>query len=94
MANGAPIKQTLAIIQAESGFTINAKNSGSTASGLAQFINGTFKWMCIDLYKLTENIEDKNNPFVQIECLTKALADGKESHWEASEHVWKPLIER
>lgn len=92
MINGAPIKKTLAIIEAESEFNINAHNGSSTATGLAQFLSGTFKWMCIDLYKVADSMFDKNEPHVQIECLTKALADGKESHWLESKPKWKKLL--
>jgi len=84
--------QTVAIIQAESSFNPNAKNASSTASGLAQFINGTFKWACISIYGLTHSMEYKNDPHIQIECLTLMLRDKRDSHWDASSHVWKKSL--
>jgi hypothetical protein len=82
----------LAIIESESGFKIDAKNPGSTASGLAQFINGTFKGFCIDTYHLTDSMSDKNNPYVQIECHLKMLKDKGIHHWDESKRSWAPKI--
>jgi hypothetical protein len=89
------VSPTLAIeiVRAESNFDINAKNKGSTASGLAQYINGTFKSFCIDNYGLTDSMNEKNNPYVQIECLVMMLADGGVHHWSASKSIWKPKLQ-
>lgn len=78
----------LAIAKAESGLDPNARNPGSTASGLFQFINGTFKWLCIDTYAITDTMDDKNDPHVQTECAIMAFKDGLESHWNESKPVW------
>ena len=88
------VSPTLAIeiVRAESGFDIDAKNKGSSASGLAQFINGTYKGFCIDKYGLVESLKEKNNPYAQIECLVMMLAEGKESHWSESFSVWGKKI--
>lgn len=94
MANGVWPVLPIEIIRAESGFILNAKNTSSTASGPAQFINGTFKGFCIDKYKLTSSMTDKNNPYVQIECHIKMLADGGVSHWEESRPAWQPRVDK
>ncbi len=83
-----PPMRAVAIARAESGLYINAKNTGSTASGTFQFINGTFKGFCIDKYQLTDTMKDKNNPAVQIKCAVRMLAEGGESHWSESRGVW------
>jgi hypothetical protein len=85
-------EQAVAIAKAESELVINAKNKTSTASGLFQFINGSFKYFCIEKYKMTDTIEDKNNPFIQIECATRLLSEGGEKHWNASKHVWQNAL--
>lgn len=91
--NGASVQLTLAIIQAESGFNPNAKNKSSTASGLAQWLDGSFKYYCIDRYKLTDSMEEKDNPYVQIECLTRRLAESGGYHdWDASRPAWSKYL--
>ena len=83
-----PPMKALEIAKAESELDPDAKNASSTASGLFQFINGTFKGFCLEGYKLTDTMEDKNNPYIQIECAVRMLSEGGESHWVASKHVW------
>lgn len=91
--NGASVQLTLAIIQAESGFNPNAKNKSSTASGLAQWLDGSFKYYCIDRYKLTDSIKEKDNPYVQIECLVRRLSEPEGyKDWTASESIWSKHI--
>ena len=87
-----PSKRALAIAMAESSLVVNAKNKGSTASGLFQFINGTFKGFCIDKYNLTDTMEDKNDPHIQVECALRMLSEGGESHWESSKGVWNKSV--
>ena len=87
------VTKTIAIISAESNFTVNAKNPSSTASGLAQFIDGSFEWLCMDRYKLTQSLDDKNDPKIQIECLVLTLKDGGDSHWNESKPVWSKIVD-
>jgi hypothetical protein len=94
MAHNVSPVLALEIVRAESGFAINAKNASSTASGLGQFINGTFKGFCINEYELTDSMLEKNNPYIQIECLVMMLAAGGDSHWDASRHVWGPRVDK
>lgn len=87
-----PIK-SLAIAQAEnSKFDPEAKNPNSSASGVYQFLDGTFKGFCMEQYKLTSNFSQKNNPNIQIACFMRMIQDGKESHWNESKSVWERLI--
>lgn len=93
MDNGADVKMTLAIIKAESEFNPNSKNKESTASGAAQFLNGTFKYLCMSKYKLTDSMDDKDNPYIQIECLTRRLAESGGYHdWDASKPIWTKYL--
>lgn len=78
----------LSIAKAESNLIPDAKNSHSTASGVYQFINGTYKEYCIDKYNYAESMEQKNDPDIQIQCAIRMLAEGGENHWNASRHVW------
>ncbi len=82
----------VSIIKAESNFDIDAKNTTSTASGLAQYINGTFSGFCIDRYRLTDTMKEKNNPYVQIECLVLMLSEGGVGHWSESKGAWSKLV--
>ncbi len=92
MIYGVNPKLAVSIAKAESNFDCNAKNKGSTASGCFQFIDGTFKGFCIDGYKLTDTMEDKNNGIIQIECAVKMLSQGGVTHWEASRQIWSKLL--
>ena len=76
------------IINAESGWHINAKNKSSSASGLAQFIDGTFLSQCVNKYHLAKDLRMKNDPRVQIDCIVRMIRDGGASHWNASKHIW------
>lgn len=92
----SPIKAQ-AIAWAESKFNPKAKNEISSASGVYQFLDGTFSDYCIKRYKLTDSLVHKNDPDIQIECALKILTtDSKgDGHWEESRPYWrdyKPLI--
>lgn len=80
---------SLSIVKAESNFNIDARNSNSSASGLAQFIDGTFRGFCIDKYKLANSVEYKNNPYVQVECMVRMISEGGINHWNASRSIWQ-----
>ena len=91
---GVDTQLPLAIVQAESGFEVNAKNANSTASGIAQFLDGTFQRYCIEEYNITDSLAYKNNPKFQAECLVLMLRDGGVEHWAASKGTWKKLLGR
>ena len=88
--NDKLFKLANAIIKAESGYKPDAKNPKSSASGIFQFIDSTFKRFCIDEYKLTESLINKNDFRIQIDCAIIMLESGMESHWNASRHIWQP----
>lgn len=73
---GADPALALAVAHAESCFDPKAKNPKSTAGGIFQYIDGTWKGYCEG---------DKYNEDDNIQCATKMLAekDGID-HWEAS----------
>lgn len=85
-------KLLLAIAKAESGFVINARNFSSTASGLYQYLDGTFLNYCIKIYGLTDTMKQKNNPKIQIECAVKMIRDGGKSHWSESMRSWSHAL--
>jgi len=76
---------TLEIIKKESQGWPNAKNPASTASGLMQFLDKTFLHECVEKYQIATSTTQKNDPYIQIDCGLKMLAepDGI-NHWSAS----------
>lgn len=88
------VNPTLAveIARAESRFRPDAKNPKSTATGIYQFLDGTFKTYCIKKYELTDTMEEKNDPDIQIECALQMIKDGGVEHWDASKTVWNKNI--
>lgn len=84
----------VAIVKAESGFDPEAHNASSSASGLGQFIDGTFKALCIDRYGLTGSMDDKDNAYVQVECLARRLSEpGGIKEWDASRGTWGKVLD-
>lgn len=86
---GVEAKLAKAVARAESNFNPTAKNPASSASGVYQFLDGTFSRFCIKTYQLTEGLADKNDPDIQIECAVRMIAEGGITHWQPSEHIWK-----
>jgi soluble lytic murein transglycosylase-like protein len=75
-AFGASPALALAVAHAESCFNPLAKNPNSTAGGIFQYIDSTWKGYCQG---------DKYNADDNIRCATKMLAEkGGIAHWEAS----------
>ena len=72
------------IIFCESSWDEDAKNKNSSASGLAQFLNGTWNYFN-DKRGLSL---DKNNPYHQIEMMTWIISQGGISHWDESKNCW------
>lgn len=72
------------IIQCESSWNPNAKNKGSSAYGLGQFINGTW-----DYVQNKWNMElDRDNPEDQMYALVRLLEEEGPRHWESSRQCW------
>lgn len=90
---GVNVTMALAIAKAESSFVANAKNPVGTASGVYQYVNQTFKDYCIDKYHLTNTMEDKNNPAIQINCAIYMLKEPRGfEHWFASFESWGKVL--
>lgn len=87
-AYGYSPERALAIVKAESGFDPDVRNAGSTASGLFQFLNGTFETYCVENFELADSLLSKNDPDVQIDCAITMLSTGGEHHWDASRKNW------
>lgn len=81
-------KLALNIAKAESNFIPTARNTSSSASGLYQYIDGTFKDFCITKYGLATSMEQKNDPKIQAECAVRMLSEGGEGHWNESRANW------
>lgn len=60
-------------IQCESGFQYDAKNNSSTASGVAQFLDSTFKHYCRGSKDSTKD---------QLICMAEMWNDNQQSQWE------------
>lgn len=83
-----PVKAQ-SIAWAESRFRQDATNASSTASGVWQFLDGTFKDYCVTKYRLADGMGFKNDVKVQTECALRLLAEGGEKHWYPSKSHWK-----
>lgn len=86
-----PVKAQ-SIAWAESRFKENASNTGSTASGVWQFLDGTFRDYCIKKYQLTDTMTDKNDVKIQTECALRMLVAGGEGHWSPSRPHWSDYV--
>lgn len=81
---GAPEDLVVKVVECESGFKPNAQNAYSTASGLFQFLDSTWKSQSTKYGVTTQ----KNDPYGQIEVATHMIADGGITHWNASKSCW------
>lgn len=72
------------IVNCESGFKPNVKNTQSTASGIMQFLDGTYA-SYTKKYGITA---PKSDPVAQVELAVRMIADGGLSHWNASKSCW------
>ena len=77
---GVPVKRALCIAKLESGFNPKAKNKGSTAGGIYQFINSTWVYTA---EKMGEDwsLEDKFDEDKNIEAGVWLLSKEGNSHW-------------
>jgi len=75
----------IAIAVCESGLRPDAQNRWSSASGLFQFVDSTWK-----TYAKKYGIAGpKNDPYVQSELAALMIANGGIGHWNASSYCWK-----
>ena len=82
---GADPDLIVRVVRCESGFKPDIKNSTSTASGLFQFLDSTWKGQSAK-YKVYTL---KNDPYGQLEVATQMIAAGGITHWNASRHCWQ-----
>lgn len=83
----------LGIIRSESNFNPKVKNPVGSASGVLQFLDSTFKNYCINKYKMTDSMAQKNNPFIQINCAIEMLKEPYGyKHWWPSVAGWGHLL--
>ncbi len=82
-----------AIIKAESNWNPQAHNPEGSASGLAQYLDSTFRNYCITKYHFAESLEQKNNPFIQINCAVEMLKEPNGwKHWSPSIAGWQQYL--
>ena len=62
------------IIKCESEWNPDAKNPISSASGIAQFLDSTWKYEKCGT--------DKSDPYLQLDCMTRMISEGKINQWE------------
>ncbi len=73
----------LSIVEVESQFNPLAQNPRSTAKGLFQFLDGTWKENCVgDPLKAKDNMR----------CGLRLINEGQLFRWEASQDKWLPLL--
>ena len=92
MNDGVDVTTALAIATAESNLNPNAKNASSTASSLWQWLDGSFKYYCIDKYKIADSMIEKNDYHTATLCAIKVIADGGIDNWQASRVLWEKLL--
>ena len=76
----------------ESDFNPNARSGESTASGLFQWIRGSFLGICIKKYGIAKEPSDVFNPVLNARCAMKTISEGGISHWTASGHTSRKLF--
>jgi hypothetical protein len=76
------------IIKCESSWNHEAKNPGSTAKGLCQFLDGTWNWA---LYKIGIDSEkvDRFDWKMQLEACAWLIANEDLGHWEETRLCWQ-----
>lgn len=75
------ITKMIRIARAESNFNQYAKNPNSTAKGIYQFIDGTWRSNCLkdgNVYDFKDNID----------CAWKVYQKQGDQPWNASKHIW------
>ena len=92
MSYGFSVQTALSISEVESRFDSEAKNASSTASGIFQFLDGTFKYYCIQKYQIADSMDEKNDYHAQTLCAVRILKDGGIDNWSASRVLWQPLL--
>lgn len=89
MRENLSVGMVVAIAKSESGFNKDAHNPDSTASGVFQFLDGTFRTYCIDKYDRAESMSQKNDPVIQVNCAVDMLLEKNGyKHWYASFAGW------
>lgn len=87
-----PIVKALAIAECESQFDPNAKSKTSSAGGVFQFIDGTWRGVMRQM-GLPED-SNKNDPHFNIEAGLFLLDKEGDHHWEASKKCWQPKYQK
>ena len=77
----------------ESDFNSNARSKESTASGVFQWIKGSWMGICVKGYKIGDEHEDVFDATLNIRCAMKTIANGGLRHWLADHRTKKKLID-
>jgi hypothetical protein len=80
---GVPVNLAVRLAEFESGFNYRAKNPKSTAKGVFQFLDGTWRDYCIG---------DVFDPIANIDCAMQLLRGREIQHWTADPKTRERLI--
>lgn len=76
------------IIFCESSWNPEAKNPHSTAKGLFQFTDGTWKWV---LKRMGEEYKGQYDKELNIKAGAYLISKGELSYWKETEKCWKQI---
>ena len=77
----------------ESDLNPRAKSKVSTASGLFQWIKGSWLGICVKTYKIADEHSDVFDPVLNARCAMRTIANGGIRHWLADYRTKKKLID-
>lgn len=86
MKYGYSPKRAVAIAKCESGLLPTAKSKTSSASGIFQFIKGTWEGTMVEMGEPVNS--NRFDPHFNIEAGVYLLGKGGESHWSESKSCW------
>lgn len=90
MAYDLPVDKVLATAQCESNLIPDAKSKTSSATGIFQFIIGTWEWTMSDM-GLPKDL-DRTNPEINIEAAMFLMKNSGIHHWDESKACSDRLI--
>ena len=76
----------------ESDFNPTARSKTSTASGIFQWIRGSWNGICVKGLKIADEHSDVFDPVLNIRCAMQTIAAGGISHWTADRNTRRKLF--
>ena len=90
MKHGLSVTKALYIAKCESGLLPNAKSKSSSASGIYQFINGT--WFETMNSMGLSTISSRFDPRINIDAGLFLMKTSGDHHWNESKPCWGPKV--